>query len=166
MDWSCPGPSAPLQGGTLIGLLLGGFFADRLSRRLRSARFWLVAAGLILCAPSVQLIGNSPSLAVAKMAAAAFGIGGGLAIANFFPCCFDVVPRASHASAVGILNMLAGLVSGGASLLGGVLKQSVGLPALMTAAAVLCGVMGALLALGASLRSSADAGRVGEDAAA
>jgi MFS family permease len=148
--------TVPIQGGTLVGLLLGGLLADRLSRRLRAARFWLVAAGLLLCAPSVQLIGHSPSLALAKAAAAAFGLGSGLAIANFFPCCFDVVPRASHASAVGILNMLGGLVSGTASLLGGLLKKDVGLSALMTAGAVLCGVMGALLALGAALRFRAD----------
>jgi MFS family permease len=156
--------SAPLQGGMLAGLLLGGLLADRLSRRVRAARFWLVAAGLILCAPSVQLIGNSPSLAVAKIAAAAFGVGGGLAMANFFPCCFDVVPRASHASAVGILNLLSGLVSGGASLLGGMLKQSVGLSALMTAAALLCGVMGALMALGARVWCPSNAARVQEEA--
>jgi len=158
--------SVPLQGGTLAGLILGGLLADRLSRTLRTARFWLVAAGLLLCAPSIQVIGNSSSLAAAKAAAAAFGLGSGLAIANFFPCCFDVVPRASHASAVGILNMLGGLVSGISSLLGGLLKQGGRLPAFMTAGAILCGVMGTLLALGASLRSRADAGRVGEDAAA
>jgi len=150
--------SAPLQGGTLVGLLLGGFFADRLSRRVRAARFYLVAAGLLLCAPSVQVVGNSSSLTLAKAAAAAFGLGAGLAMANFFPCCFDVVPRALHASAVGILNMLGGLVSGGGALLGGMLKQSVGLPRLMTVGAVLCGVTGALLALGASLRISSTRG--------
>ncbi len=150
--------SAPLQGGTLLGLLLGGLLADRLSRRVRAARFYLVAAGLLLCAPSVQFVGNSSSLAIAKVAAAAFGLGAGLAIANFFPCCFDVVPRASHASAVGILNLLGGLVSGGAALLGGMLKASVGLPRLMTAGAVLCGVTGALLALGATFRFSSTRG--------
>jgi len=155
---------APLQGGTLVGLILGGLLADRLSRRLRAARFWLVAAGLLACAPSVQIIGHATSLAAAQVAAAAFGLGGGLAIANFFPCCFDVVPRASHASAVGVLNMLGGLVSGSAPLLGGMLKQSKGLPALMTAGAVLCGVSGALLALGASLCGPPGAGRVREAA--
>jgi predicted MFS family arabinose efflux permease len=145
-----------VQGGTLVGLFLGGVLADRLFRRFRAARFWLVAAALVLCAPSLYLTGNSPSLGLTQAAAAAFGMASGLAIANFFPACFDVLPRATHASAVGILNLLGGLSAGFASLFGGMLKKSVGIPSLMTASAVLCAAMGAILFLGTRRSFDAD----------
>jgi hypothetical protein len=79
---------------------------------------------------------------------AGFGVGGGLAISNFFAACFEVVPPRARASAVGILNLLGGFISGFASLLGGMLKKSVGISALTSGAALLCLGMGALLIVG------------------
>jgi len=140
--------TAWLQGATLGGLLLGGALADRLYRRARAARLWIVAAGLLICGPCVHLIGNLESLPLTKLAMAGFGLGAGLAISNFFAGSFDVVPAGARASAVGILNLLGGFISGFASLLGGLLKKSVGIPALTSGAALLCLAVGALLVLG------------------
>jgi MFS family permease len=140
--------TAYLQGATLVGLILGGFLADRLQRRVKPARFWIVAAGLLICGPSVQFIGNSGSLRLTQVAMAGFGFGSGLAISNFFASCFEVVPSGARATAVGILNLLGGFISGFASLLGGLLKKSVGIHVLTSGAALLCLAMGALLILG------------------
>src|SRR6185295_16973309 len=81
--------TAWLQGATLGGLLLGGALADRLYRRARAARLWIVAAGLLICGPCVHLIGNLESLPLTKLAMAGFGLGAGLAISNFFAGSFD-----------------------------------------------------------------------------
>jgi MFS family permease len=140
--------TAWLQGGTLAGLLVGGALADRLFRRFRAARVGLIVAGLLLIAPGLHLVGAMASLRGAQIAAAGVGVGCGLAMANFFPSCFDVVPRGLHNSAVGVLNLLGGLVGGGASLLGGLLKKSVGISGLLSAAALLCVAMAAVLAVG------------------
>jgi MFS family permease len=140
--------TAVLQGATLGGLILGGILADRLHQRVQAARFWIVAAGLLICGPSVQFIGNSGSLRLTQIAMAGFGFGSGLAISNFFASCFEVVPSGARATAVGILNLLGGFISGFASLLGGLLKKSVGIPVLTSGAALLCLAMGALLILG------------------
>jgi MFS family permease len=140
--------TAYLQGATAVGLLLGGALADRLYRRIKTARYGLVALGLLISAPAVQLLGNSDSLVLTKCAASAFGFGSGLAIANFFASSFDVIPFGMRSAAVGYLNMLGGLFSGIAALLGGMLKESLGIHTLMSAAAGLCLVMSGLLILG------------------
>src|SRR4029434_550995 len=40
-----------LQGATLLGLLGGGVLADKMYRRTKATRLWLMVASLLLCAP-------------------------------------------------------------------------------------------------------------------
>jgi predicted MFS family arabinose efflux permease len=132
------------QGATLVGMLLGGIGADGLYGRTRAARFWLLTAGLVIVAPCLYLVARSGSFGLAKAAAAGFGFGCGLFISNLFPSAFDVVPEGVRASAVGCLNLVSGLVSGLAALLGGEYRRTLGIPALMTIAAGLC-LLGAVV---------------------
>jgi MFS family permease len=134
-----------LQSATLVGLLTGGVLADRLYRRTKAARLWIMAAGLLLSAPCVHLIGNSDSLLATKIAAAGFGLGSGFVIANFMVSSFEVVPSDTRASAVGVLNLVGYVVSGFAALAGGLWKQSIGLSLLLSYAAWLSVIAGALL---------------------
>jgi len=134
-----------LQSATLVGVLLGGAIADWLFSRTKAARFWLVSAGLLLAAPCLHLIGNTDSLSWVKLAAVAFGVGGGLLMANLNVSSFDVVPANTRASAVGFLNLTGGFVSGFAALLGGMWKQSLGIERMMSYAALICFVAGILL---------------------
>jgi ABC-type enterochelin transport system permease subunit len=124
--------------------------ADRLYRRVRTARFRLVTIGLAIIVPSLVFLARAESLDLAKAAAAGFGLGCGLFISNLFPSAFDVVPESVRASAVGWLNLLGGLVSGAAAYLGGEYRRSLGIPALMTVAAGLC-LLGAVI-LAAAVR--------------
>jgi MFS transporter, Spinster family, sphingosine-1-phosphate transporter len=149
------------QAATLAGLLIGGWSADVLYRRTRRARFWLVAAGLFLCAPCLYVVGNADTLFSTKAAAAGFGLGSGLFIANLFPSSFDVVPPALRASAVGCLNLIGAFVSGFAALLGGSLKGRAGFGALLSGGAVLCVAGGVLLLVGARLYFGKDQERAG-----
>lgn len=138
------------QAATLVGMLLGGAGADGFYRRTPAARFWLLTAGLIIVAPSLYVLARADSFGLAKAAAAGFGVGCGLFMANVFPSAFDVVPHGVRASAVGCLNLLGGLVSGVASWLGGEYRETVGIPALMTIAAGLC--LGGAVVLVAGVR--------------
>lgn len=139
--------TAPAQGATLVGMLLGGVCADRLYRRTKAARFWMLAAGLLIVAPSLWFLARADSFGLAKAVTAAFGFGCGLFMGNVFPSAFDVVPVGVRASAIGCLNLLGGLVSGWAPFLGGRFRETLGIPGLMTIAAGFC-FLGALLLIG------------------
>ena len=124
--------TAFLQGATLVGMLCGGVLADWLFRRTKAARLWLLAASLLLCAPFLHLLGNSDTLALTRVAAAGFGLFSGFFMGNIFPAAFEVVPADARASAVGVLNLFGAVVSGFATLFGGLWKKTLGIPALLS----------------------------------
>jgi MFS family permease len=136
-----------VQSANLVGLFVGGMLGDRLYRQLKSGRFWLTTAGLLLTAPGVYLIGNSRSLAATEIAAMTYGFGSGLFMANFIVGVMEVVPVDVRASCVGVYNLMGSLVSGFAPWLGGVWKDSVGLPSLMTYAGLLSLLAAAVVVL-------------------
>jgi MFS family permease len=121
-----------LQTASLVGTLAGGALADSLYRRNKSARFWLIAIGLLLAAPCVHWIGNSDTLLFTKFAAIAFGLVGGLALANLYISSFDIVPADTRASAVAFMNLAGYLTSGFAPLVTGVWKQELGIHRMMS----------------------------------
>ena len=84
----------------------------------------------------------------------------GLFIANLVVSSFEVVPSDTRASAVGCLNLIGAFVSGFAALLGGMLKGTVGIPALMTYASLACVGTALLLAAAIKLYFQSDYDRV------
>lgn len=125
-----------LQSATLLGVLGGGLLADALCRRTQAARFWLLVSGLALSAPCVHLLGNSDTLLVTRLAATGFGLFSGLFIANIFPAAFDVISSGARATAVGMLNFFGAVMSGFATLFGGMWKETLGIDRLLTITAV------------------------------
>jgi sugar phosphate permease len=121
-----------LQGATLVGMVTGGLLADILYQRTKAARLWLLAASLLGCAPFLHLLGNSDTLDITRAAAVGFGLFNGFFMGNIFPAAFEIVPRDVRASAVGVLNLFGAVVSGFATLSGGVLKKSVGIENLLS----------------------------------
>jgi len=141
--------TAYLQGATLVGMLSGGYLADRLYVYTRSSRLWLLFATLVFCAPCLHVLGNSASLTVTCLGAVGFGLFSGFLMGNIFPAAFEVVPADTRASAVGVLNFCGALLSGLAPLVGGMWKRTIGMETLLTltafvylggAAAVLLGI--------------------------
>lgn len=120
-----------LQGSTLVGVLGGGFLADGLYGHTKAARFWLLVASLLLCAPCLYALGYCETLVATRVAAAAFGLCSGLFMGNIFPATFEVVPADTRASAVGVLNLFGSVLSGCATLFGGIWKQSLGIEGLL-----------------------------------
>jgi hypothetical protein len=70
------------------------------------------------------------------LAAAGFGAGSGIVIANLMISSFEVAPSDTRASAVGCLNLSGAFVSGFATLLGGMWKETVGIHNMMSYASV------------------------------
>ncbi len=132
-----------LQGATLVGILGGGIAADRLYQRTKASRYWLLAISLVACAPSLYAIGNCETLAATRIAAAAFGLASGLFMGNIFPAAYDIVPAATRASAVGVLNLFGAEISGFGSYFGGVAKETIGIETLLAITAGIYLVAGA-----------------------
>jgi MFS transporter, Spinster family, sphingosine-1-phosphate transporter len=137
-----------LQGSTAVGLLGGGWLADRLLRVTKASRFYLMLASLLLCAPCLHAIGNCETLFQLRIAALSFGLFSGLLMGNIFPSAFEVVPDQFRATAVGVLNLCGGLVSGFATLFGGLWKETLGIDRLLTLTAAAYFLAGLLLLLG------------------
>ena len=137
--------TAYLQTATLVGLVAGGAFSDWLYRRTKAARFWMLAGAMLFGAPWVHLIGHSSSLAWAELGTVGFGIGMGAFMANLVIAPFDVVPYTARASAVAIINTVGPPFSGLAALFGGVWKNSLGIPNLMSIVALFSVVSGVVL---------------------
>jgi MFS family permease len=125
-----------LQSTTAIGLLGGGVLSDWLYGRTPAARQWVLVASLLLSAPSLYLIGAGETLPATRVAAAAFGLTSGLFLGNIFAAAFEIVPADLRASAVGILNLFGGMVSGFATLFGGMWKKTIGIDGLLGATAL------------------------------
>jgi predicted MFS family arabinose efflux permease len=137
-----------LQGATAIGLLGGGFLADLLYRRTKAARHWLMVVSLICCAPCLHGLGNSDTLTGTRVAASAFGLFSGLLMGNIFPAAFEVVPGGARATAVGILNFCGAIMSGFATLFGGLWKKTLGIDGLLSLTALAYAAAGAALIAG------------------
>lgn len=140
-----------LQGTTAVGLIGGGFLADIMYRRTKAARLWIMVASLLLCAPCLHALGSSDTLDNTRIAAAAFGLWSGLLMGNIFPAAFEVVPFHTRASAVGVLNFFGAIMSGFATLFGGLWKQSLGIDRLLTLTGVAYVVAGVALIAGTFL---------------
>jgi predicted MFS family arabinose efflux permease len=140
-----------LQAMSAVGLLGGGVLSDRLYRRSRAARQWVLVTSLLASAPCLWCIGAAPSLATTRLAAAGFGLSCGLFMGNIFPAAFEVVRADSRAGAVGVLNLFGGLVSGFGALFGGLVKSSIGIDGLLSICA-LAWVAAALLLVAATRR--------------
>ncbi len=138
--------TAYLNGGSVAGLIAGGWAADRFFRYTRASRLWVVVSALALAAPAIYLTGSARSLFWTIVAATVFGFCIGLFISNMFASAFEVVPADRKASATGFLNLIGCFFSGFAGLLGGLLKKTIGLEGLMAACAVGCFAASLLLA--------------------
>lgn len=132
------------QIGSLCGILLGGYLADRFQRLTPASRFWVVTVGFLFSAPAIYAISLAETLPAMRAASIAFGLFNGFVSSNQVACAFDVVPAQWRATAVGTFNFAGGVVSGLAPLLGGISRDTLGLSGLLNATAVLL-LFGALL---------------------
>jgi len=121
-----------VQVTTAMGLLLGGFAADRLVVHSAAARIWLLIVGMLGAAPCLHFLGTASGPGATKLAAACFGLFSGLYMSNAMASVLDVVQSSRHATAVGIMNMVGGVSGGLAAYLIGQLKTQYGMELMMS----------------------------------
>ena len=138
------------QLATGCGLLLGGWLADHYNSRFKASRFWVIITALLLAGAPLYmfLLGWTRTLGQARLAAMAFGFFAGFITGNQASATFDVVPVRLRASAIGVLNLVAALVSGFAPFLGGLARNTIGVNRLMSYTAATYTLTGLILLYG------------------
>jgi MFS transporter, Spinster family, sphingosine-1-phosphate transporter len=154
--------TATAQPATLVGLFLGGFLADRWAVHNRAARWWLLVASLMVCAPCLHGIGQSESYTTTCIALIGFGLFSGFMIGNIFPSAFEVLPDSLRASGVGVLNFFGAALSGFAPLVVGKWKETIGIENMMSYTAIAYLAAGVLVMLTIHYRLSRDLTALGK----
>lgn len=95
----------------IFGATLGGYAADQLMAKSSRGRIWISATGIFLLIPALFGMGNAPTLLVAVISLALFGLGWGFFDGNNMPILCQVVRPELRATGYGIMNFVS--ISGG-----------------------------------------------------
>jgi MFS family permease len=98
--------TAWLQIASVLGVLSGGFLADRLVRHRPGGRMLAQAVGLFGGIPFLFLTGWTMSATVLAMGMTGFGYFKGLYDANIWASLYDVVRPEQRATALGLMNSI------------------------------------------------------------
>jgi MFS family permease len=140
--------TAYLQVASVIGVLTGGWLADRLARRHAVGRMQTQSLGLILGVPFIFLTGWTMSVPVLILAMCGFGFFKGMYDANIWASLHDVVPVSRRASAVGFMNAIGWFGGGIAPVAIAAASERYGMGACLSATSLIYLAFGLLLAWG------------------
>jgi MFS family permease/N-acetylneuraminic acid mutarotase len=116
-----------IQAASLIGILLGGWLADRWSGISQRGRLRAQALGLLAAAPALAGLGSTTSVELLIAALVLFGLGRGFYDCNVMPVLSQIARPNVRATGYGVMNLAGCLAAGGVALLAGALKDVVGL---------------------------------------
>jgi MFS family permease len=98
--------------GLIIGLFIGGFWADRWSRTSVRARMLVPAIGFLIGGPGIVLMANTSVLALAILGLVIYYLFGAFYDPNTMPVLCEIVDARYRATAYGLLNCV-GMISAG-----------------------------------------------------
>ncbi len=136
-----------LQAASFLGVLCGGYLADRFSRRRGGGRQLTQAIGLMLGVPFLFLTGWTFSIPVLVFAMIGFGYFKGLYDANIIAGLYDVVAIQNRGTAAGIANSLGWLGGSLAPIVIALGSAKFGMSACISATAGIYLVIGLLMLL-------------------
>ena len=124
---------------SMIGVVAGGFLADRWMRRTNRGRIYTSALGICFIIPALFGVGNAGALAVAIAFLMVFGVGWGFYDANHMPILCQIVRPELRATGFGIMNLVS-IGCGGFADWGYGAMRDRGMPVnlIFTAFALLC----------------------------
>ncbi|HEX6545748.1 MAG TPA: MFS transporter [Bryobacteraceae bacterium] len=134
-----------LQFASVVGVVAGGWIADRWAVRQPRARVLVQAIGTIAASPCLFLAGFTSSEIAAVLMLILFGLGKGLYDANTMPVLAQIARSDLRATGYGILNCAGGLAGGAAAAGAGWLKSVMGLGVVFELTGVI--LLGAVLVL-------------------
>ncbi len=134
-------------GAALLGVLLGGAWADRWSQSNPRARMVVPALGLCVAAPAILVASHTTVLAVAVGGFVTYALTRPFVDANMMPILCVVTDPRYRATGYGVLNLFSCVVGGAGIYAGGLLRDThVNLGGLFQTAAVGLLVCAGLLA--------------------
>ncbi len=108
----------------IVGLLLGGYLADRWTRSNKRARILVPAIGCCIAAPAILLASGTTILPLAIFAFMLYALTRAFGDSNMMPMLCMVVDPRYRATGYGVLNFFGTIVGGTALYAGGVLRDS------------------------------------------
>lgn len=109
-----------------VGVLLAGTLSDKFAAKSRKARMLLQAAGLVLGAAPLFIIGSSQTVWVLYLCFAGWGFFRAFFDANTYAVLYDVTPSHLHASCSSAMITTGFAVGALAPVILGAMKQSMG----------------------------------------
>jgi MFS family permease len=137
-----------LYPASIVGLILGGFLADRWSRTNPRARILIPVIGLSIAAPFIYTASFTTILPLAIVCFMLYAIMRAFCDSNTMPILCMVVDMRYRATGFGVLNMFATIVGGIGLYAGGVLRDlQVDLSKMYQVAAMIMVVCAVLVAM-------------------
>ncbi len=135
-----------LHPASLVGVLIGGYLADRWSRTNPRGRILLPAIALCIAAPSIFIASNTTILPLAIVCFILYALTRTFSDANMMPILCMVADPRYRATGYGVLNCFSCIVGGLGLYAGGALRDAkINLSSMYQVAAVLLLVCAALL---------------------
>ena len=135
------------QIASVVGVLIGGWLADRSASESRIGRMKIQSIGLLCGVPFLFLTGWARSVPLLVLALIGFGFCKGLYDANIWASLYDVVPARTRSTALGLMNSTAWLSGGAGTVLVAKASESYGMAAALAATSVIYLVIGSTLFL-------------------
>jgi MFS family permease len=125
----------------ILGLFIGGVWADRWSRSNARARMFVPAIGLLIGAPGIVLTANSTVLALAVLGLAIYYLFAAFYDPNTMPVLCELVDARYRATAYGLLNCVGMIAAGSGIYLIGLMRDSnIDLHLVFDGGALLCAI--------------------------
>jgi predicted MFS family arabinose efflux permease len=113
-----------IYSASLVGMVAGGYFADRWARTNPRGRIFVGVIGVLAAIPGVLLVGNSSLLPLVLCGMVVYGFTRPFPDASMTPLLCQIVERRHLATGVGVLNMFAVMVGGASIYVGGVVRDA------------------------------------------
>jgi MFS family permease len=113
-----------LQAAALVGVLLGGWWADRWSKVNERARIYVPLIGVLAAAPGILLASTIDWLPLAILGLICFGLAKAFSDSNMMPILCTVTDARYRATGYGVLNLFSCVIGGLTIYAGGVLRDA------------------------------------------
>jgi sugar phosphate permease len=140
-----------LQGASVVGVVCGGWLADRWARATPGGRPLVQVLGLLGGAPLIFWTGWTRDPQNLALALAGFGFFKGLYDANIWASLYDGVPTHLRATAQGLMNSVGWLGAGVAPIAIAAASERYGMSYCLSATSLIYVAFGTLLLIGVRL---------------
>ena len=113
-----------LQFSALIGVLVGGYWADRWSKVNARARIYVPLIGILVAAPGILLASSLNWLPFALAGLVCFGLAKAFSDSNMMPILCTVADARYRATGYGVLNLFSCIIGGLTIYAGGILRDA------------------------------------------